>query len=250
MKSLSRHSSVRVDEENPYWISFSDLMSALLVVFILAVVALIIELTVTQKKVEHDIEALRNSEKARHDILFEVKEDLAKMNIVVEVADNETILRIPEKTLTFYSDSDEIPNNKVTRNAVEKIGFVLHQKINKPLNEENSEMMRYHYLDTVFIEGHTDSQRSKKNKGNWGLSTFRAISLWEYWDETLTVTPKFSEMKNSDSNKLFSVSGYAASRRLEINDNTREKRAKNRRIDIRFTVKRPSISQLEEIINQ
>ena len=247
MRSLSRHNSIRVDEENPYWISFSDLMSALLVVFILAVVALIIELTVTQKKVEHDIEALRNAEKARHDILYEVKEELAKLDIVVEVADNDTVLRIPEKTLTFASDSDAIPNNKITRNAVEKIGFILHQKINKPLNDEDQEKMRFHYLDTVFIEGHTDSQRSKKNKGNWGLSTFRAISLWEYWDETLTVSPKFSEMENSDANKLFSVSGYAASRRLEINDNSWKKRAKNRRIDIRFTVRRPKLDDFENI---
>ncbi len=250
MRLLSRQNSIRVDEENPYWISFSDLMSALLVVFILAVVALIIELTVTQKKVEHDIEALKNAEKARHDIIYEVKEELAKIDIVVEVADNDTVLRIPEKTLTFASDSDAIPNNKVTRNAVKNIGLVLHQKINKPLNEGNDDQMRFHYLDTVFIEGHTDSQRSKKNKGNWGLSTFRAISLWEYWEKVLTVAPKFSEMENSDSNKLFSVSGFAASRRIEVNDNTKEKRAKNRRIDIRFTVKRPSISQLEEIVSQ
>ena len=33
-----------VDEENPYWMSFSDIMSALLVIFILAAVALMVQL--------------------------------------------------------------------------------------------------------------------------------------------------------------------------------------------------------------
>lgn len=250
MRPFRQHNSVRVDEENPYWISFSDLMSALLVVFILAVVALIIELTVTQKKVEHDIEALRNAEKARHDILYEVKDELAKLNIIVEIDVNDAILRIPESTLTFASDSYDIPNTKLTRNAVEMIGIILHEKINKPLNDEDIDELRFHYLDTVFIEGHTDSLRTKKVKGNWGLSTFRAISLWEYWNEALTVTPAFVDMENSDAKKLFSVSGYSASRRLVVDDNTREKRSKNRRIDIRFTIKRPKISELQEIIGQ
>ena len=73
----------RVDEENPYWISFSDLMSGLLVVFILAAVALIIELTQTQQKIEQDIQQLQNAEKARKDILYEIRNELARQNIIV-----------------------------------------------------------------------------------------------------------------------------------------------------------------------
>ncbi len=37
-------SNAPVDEENPYWMSFSDIMSALLVIFILASVILILRL--------------------------------------------------------------------------------------------------------------------------------------------------------------------------------------------------------------
>ena len=57
-------------------------------------------------------------------------------------------------------------------------------------------------------------------------------------------------MTNASNQKIFSVSGYAASRRLELDDNTPEKKAASRRIDIRFTVKKPRLSRLEEIINQ
>ena len=43
---------VSVDEENPYWMSFSDIMSALLVIFILAAVILILQLMEKQKEID------------------------------------------------------------------------------------------------------------------------------------------------------------------------------------------------------
>jgi len=110
--------------------------------------------------------------------------------------------------------------------------------------------MRFEYLDTVFLEGHTDSRPSGRVKGNWGLSSFRAISLWEFWEKRLEVSPTFTEMENAFGQKLFSVSGYAASRRVQLEETTPEQRTINRRIDIRFTVKRPTISQLEEIVDK
>jgi len=120
---------VRIDEENPYWISFSDLMSALLVIFILAVVSLIIELTETQKKIEQNIEQLRNAEQARKDILYEIRDDLVKQNITVVIADNDTVLRIPETTLTFATNSYKIPKEDKMRLSAEMIGSILHSAI-------------------------------------------------------------------------------------------------------------------------
>lgn len=249
MKSLQRPRIVRVDEDNPYWISFSDLMSALLVVFILAAVALIIELTEQKSEIEQDIDQLRLATKARKDILYEIKAELAKQKIMVEVADNDTVLRIPDTTLTFKSNSDKIPENIQTREMVKMIGLTLHRALNKPFDETKDKLMRFGLLDTVFIEGHTDSIPTKKEKGNWGLSSFRAISLWEYWEDNLSVSPPFSRMENTSGQKIFSVSGYAATRRLNLVEDTFESRAANRRIDIRFTIKQPKIAELEEIVN-
>ena len=247
MRVTFRPTKFKVDEENPYWISFSDLMSALLVVFILAVVALLIELTEKQNKIDQNIEQLKNAEKARRDILHEIKDELDKHSITIEIADNDTVLRIPESTLTFESDSDKIPKDKALRRSVVIIGEVLHQAINKRFDAKKNNMMRFQYLDTVFIEGHTDSRPSSRVKGNWGLSTFRAISLWEFWGKRVLAQPAFADMKNAYGVNLFSVSGYAASRRFKPNDITSVLQRANRRIDIRFTVKRPSITQLNKI---
>lgn len=250
MRTLVKQDSRRVDEENPYWISFSDLMSALLVVFILAAVALIIELTQTQNKIEQDIEQLKNAEKARRDILHEIRDELAKQNIEVLIADNDTVLRIPETTLAFVSNSYDLPVDEKVLSSVLTIGRVLHAAINTQFSPDVVERRRFDYLDTVFIEGHTDSVPTKRIKGNWGLSTFRAISLWEYWNTKLDVSPSFTDMSNAFGNKLFSVSGYAATRRVNKIELTREDRRENRRIDIRFTVKRPQIAELEDIAKQ
>lgn len=286
MRSL-RTSSVRVDEENPYWVSFSDLMSGLLVIFILASVALIIQITeakvefeqemiekreqlkkeqdavkslqsevsklkeelrLAQLKIQKDIDELKNAERARYEILQEVKQQLAHQNIAVDIVDNDTVLRIPETTLTFAPNSYDLPDNTKLREAVAAIGLALHRAVLQPFSLAEGNVKRFEYLDTIFIEGHTDSRPTNRIKGNWGLSTFRSISLWEFWEDSLNASPAFGDMENSKGQKLFSVSGYASSRRLQLDEETADQRRVNRRIDIRFTVKRPTIADLEEIV--
>ncbi|SGZ02139.1 OmpA/MotB family protein [Moritella viscosa] len=238
---LSRPIPASVDEENPYWISFSDLMSAILVIFILATLALIIELTQRTQDIDAGIDELKKAEQARQDILHEVKDELAKINIKVLIADNETVIRIPEETLSFRSGQDAIPDEMM--DSVKSIGVMLRTAIMR--NE------RFKYLDTVFIEGHTDSIPIKfgkyKTKGNWGLSADRAITVWKLWSVELGVSPSLNELLNHSGQNLFSVSGYAATRRVQLVERTPEQRAGNRRIDIRFTVKMPSIEDLEQI---
>lgn len=240
MDRIFNRPSSKVDEENPYWMSFSDLMSGLLVIFILAAIALIIELTQKTQQIDDSIEELKRAEQARQNIIVEMQEELAKKNIIVEIADNDTVIRIPESTLGFASGEDQIPDNEGMQIAVREIGRVLHQAIIK--------QERFQYLDTVFVEGHTDSEGIwYRGKGNWGLSADRAISVWKVWKEELMLKPNLDVLNNAYGQKLFSVSGYAATRRVDLIEETDEQKARNRRIDIRFTVKKPSIAEIESI---
>jgi flagellar motor protein MotB len=238
---INSRTPTKVDEENPYWISFSDLMSALLIIFILAAIALIIELTQKTDNINDSIKELKKAEQARQDILREVREELFKLNIEVIIADNDSVIRIPEETLSFESGQDFIPNEMLE--SVNIIGEILHAAIIK--NE------RFEYLDTIFVEGHTDSDSiysgKYRIKKNWGLSADRAITVWKLWSDKTNLTPALNELVNHSQETLFSVSGYAATRRVQIIEETSEQKSKNRRIDIRFTVKKPSIQDLEEI---
>ncbi len=246
MKLGSAQQSINIDEENPYWISFSDIMAGLLVVFIMASLALILELIQVQEKLEQTeaevlkaISELAQAEQVRRDILYEIKEDLLKQDILVNVSDNVSVLRIPDKQLSFRSNQYNIPSNKNVQAAVIAIGNALHNSITKE--------KRFQYLDTIFIEGHTDGRRSARHMGNLGLSTFRAISIWNFWNINLIQQQSLSNLKNHDGHPLFSVSGYAETRPINFTERTEAELRKNRRIDIRFTVKRPTIQQYKQV---
>jgi flagellar motor protein MotB len=240
---------VNVDEENPYWMSFSDILSGLLILFVLASVVLMVELMEAKQELENkqeafteELEMLHKAEGVRKTILHEAAELLQQRGIQVTVSENETVLSIPNDILGFESAAFNIgPQFEST--ALE-IGEVLSHVINQDNREQ--------YLDTIFIEGHTDSKNfnGMMGKGNWGLSTFRAISLWELWRDSLPDALKLDGVTNRDGNPLFSVSGYAATRRAVETEITDHDYRSNRRIDIRFTIRRPSSAEYESVRNR
>lgn len=229
----------QVDEENPYWISFSDIMSGLLVIFVLASLALILELTQTRVVVNDAIREIAKAETVRRDILREVVTELKSRNIPVEISDNDTVLRIPDHLLTFESNEYRIPPRSGVEKSVLEIGEVLFRAI---VREE-----RWQYLDTIFIEGHTDRRTSPRHMGNWGLSTFRAISVWNFWNEYLPEEERLEGLLNHSGKPLFSVSGYGKTRPVQLEQETEIDFQKNRRIDIRFTVRRPAMKDFQNI---
>lgn len=228
-----------VDDENPYWISFSDIMSGLLIIFVLASLALILELTVKKFEVNDAIREIAKAEQVRRDILSEIEEELRKRNINVEISDNHTVLRIPEDVLSFENNEYRIPDSDRMKETSLEIGLVLYASI---IKEE-----RWKYLDTIFVEGHTDRRPSPRHLGNWGLSAFRAISVWNYWNTTLPESMRLNELENHIGAPLFSVSGYGETRPVQEIQETENDFQRNRRIDIRFTVRRPALEDFTNI---
>ncbi|MGN7610832.1 OmpA/MotB family protein [Magnetococcales bacterium HHB-1] len=226
------------EEENSYWISFSDIMSSLLVVFILASLALILELTQTRVDVSRAIQEIAQAEQIRHDILHEIFIRLKAQNIHVEISENNTVLRISDHQLSFSSNEYTIPEDEQVRRHLREVGRVIYGAIVRK--------KRWRYLDTIFVEGHTDQRPSPRHMGNWGLSTFRAISVWSFWNQHLP-NQQLSSLTNHAGKPLFSVSGYAQTRPLQMIQEDEGDFRKNRRIDIRFTVRRPAIEEFEHL---
>jgi flagellar motor protein MotB len=244
-----KSNQVNIDEENPYWMSFSDILSGLLILFVLASVVLMVELMEAKQELENkqeafteELEILHKAEGVRKTILHEAADLLSQRGIQVTVSENETVLSIPNDILGFDSADFNI-GKRFEKTAIE-IGEVISSVINKDNREQ--------YLDTIFIEGHTDSKNfnGMMGKGNWGLSTFRAISLWELWRDFLPENLKLDGIINQDGNPLFSVSGYAATRRKVEGEATEQDFRANRRIDIRFTIRRPSSTDYETVRNR
>ena len=235
-----------VDEENPYWMSFSDVMSALLIIFILASVVLIVELmeikdelAEQQQEFEKEVMELQRAEEVRRTILHESAELLQARGIRVTVSENDTVLSIPNDILGFGTAEFEVSADY--QNTALEIGEVLSEVIRR----EN----RVEYIDTIFVEGHTDNRplRGFMGKGNWGLSAFRAISLWQLWSELLPEQSALADLQNKDGQPLFSVSGYGPTRPATERQDTEEELSQNRRIDIRFTIRRPSSAEYRRV---
>lgn len=240
----SRKNGYQADEENPYWISFSDIMAALLVIFVLASVALIVELMQKSEQWDQQIQEIAKAEEVRRDLLRDMEQELRRQNIPVTISDNDTVLRISEEVLSFEQGSYDLPTDTEHQRVAKAIGIVLYESITRE--------KRWQHLDTVFVEGHTDKvpNLNSRIKGNWGLSSFRAISVWEFWNQIMERGSRLEDLQNHDGRKLFSVSGYAETRPVpetfEAPDSP-ENLKKNRRIDIRITVRRPSLEEFKAV---
>lgn len=239
MKRWRKSNEAPMEDEDPYWRSFVDIMSALLVLFILASVVLILQLMEKSAQFDKQVSQLEQAEKVRRTILDEAVEELRKRGVKVQVTENHTVLRIPNELLGFDTGAFEIqPRYQPT--ALE-IGEVIAQVIKRD--------DRINYLDTIFIEGHTDNRPFPgfMGKGNWGLSTFRAISLWQFWSSELPQAQRLDRLNNQDGEPLFSVSGYAETRPVSKDQGNEDSYRLNRRIDIRFTIRRPQSTEYEAL---
>ncbi|MFP4295350.1 MAG: flagellar motor protein MotB [Halothiobacillaceae bacterium] len=235
-----------VDEENPYWVSFSDIMAALLVVFMLAAVVLMLQLVERQRQLqtlqerfETEFAQLEAAEQVRRDVLERIHATLVERGIDVQISENHSVLRISDAVIGFDTGAFEIA--PAYQPAARQIGEVIAEVVTSGKAIE--------HLDTIFIEGHTDRRPLDRPqmKGNWGLSTFRAISLWEFWNEQLPQEKQLGALKNHQGEALFSVSGYAATRPADSTGTGETALRQNRRIDIRFTIRRPDRLEYEAV---
>ena len=130
------------DDTNPYWISFSDIMAGLLVIFILAALLMILQLTEQRENVAVKIEEVERANFIRSTILEAVSNALVAQGIIVEISDNESVLRIPSSTLNFETDQAEL--REFQKDVIEKIGIAL-------INSINTENMQLNKLKILFL---------------------------------------------------------------------------------------------------
>ncbi len=266
------------------WMSFSDIMTGLLFIFLLIILTMMylnreeqnkykdlkereaalnakLEL---MKKRELELEThiknvntkIKEPEEKTQEIMSKITDNLKKKGINVSLDLNNNVIHVLDSELKFESGEYSIPRqySQTVKNLTEELNSALRANSDR----------NYHisYIDTIFIEGHTDKvfYNNKTIFGNWGLSTLRAISVWNsmngYSHNSL------GKYKNIDGKSLFSVSGYANMRPNPCSNegdqnfrteevcgsvayplNEIESNAKNRRIDIRFF---PHMEKIQE----
>ncbi len=165
----------------------------------------------TEGLLEEDLEKLK-------DILEEYAESIGLgEEIILSVEERGLVVRFMDSVLFDSGKADLKPESKEILKSVAEI-----------LNRDE-------FKDKfIKVEGHTDTDPilySKKYPTNWELSVIRATNVLRY----------LVEEENIEGNRI-SSSGYSYYRPIAPND-TRENKAKNRRVDI--VILRSSFEEIE-----
>ena len=220
---------VRRSEESadPFSVSITDLICALLSVFILAFAYFLV--TFNQAAAQLNENTLK-----RADILKVIQEEMKNRHIDVAVDLELGVLRLPEGVLFDLGEAELKPHGE---EVIRVLGPVVNEVLNRPQYKGR--------VNTVFIEGHTDNLPIQTDKfaSNWELSTQRAINTFH---AAVAAAPGLSQLRNNAKEALISCGGYADTRPVKSND-TEAGRQENRRIDFRFFMTPPTQDDLRFI---
>ena len=274
MTRFKRYHDESGSDDGHYYISISDLMTSLLFIFILILTyvmlsfvkkeeVLNVEIIQAERQVEEykekenilseQIKKIEQNIEYRGELLQNLQEELLGQNINVEIDKENGNMRL-KSDLLFKSGSADISTE-----GKRQIG-----EIAKLLMVKMMEKKYIMAIDTIFIEGHTDTVPIRVSRGyraqwsNKELSAQRAINTYS---EMLSATDdKINELRNKKGKYLLSYSGYASTRQLceenkfeslELLDKNELNscRSKNRRIEFYFTVNTPDVKKMKEHIN-
>jgi flagellar motor protein MotB len=254
------------DDGGGYLIAVSDMMAALLFVFLITLVAFVINFqfaTVAQEEAQAEAVAerelaeaqrdlaraeqerlesvrddLTNARRLREEMLESIRQQLEERGIRVEIDSEHGILRLTENAISFESGKATLAERE--RAKLAEVAAVLADVIpcysaNAP---EDCQARTEGKLEAVFIEGHTDNVplQGGRFRDNWDLSAQRAMYTYRAISKD---QPALVELSNQGGQPLFSVSGYGAGRPVVSHDKpTADPR--NRRIDLRFIMTPPT----------
>lgn len=240
---MMHHSSKEPTEEGSYLASVSDLMSALLYIFILAVVVFTLDLLTAEESVREveaekreEIRQLRGADDARAEMLERLESALRQRGLTVEIDVEHGVVRLPEEVL-FRSGRDQFNPGGEERLAMlaEELEILLPcYSFGGDCPDRNFEAS----LEAVVVEGHTDDQPLRAGsqfRDNWELSAARSIRTFGV---LMAHRPQLRTFVNQKGEPLFGIAGYADSRRVAP-ETTPEARERNRRIDLRFIMSVP-----------
>lgn len=235
-------------DDGHYYISISDLMTSLLFIFILILSYVMLSFVKKEDELSNEIKKIEQNIEYRGELLQNLQEELLGKNISVEIDKENGNMRL-KSDLLFQSGSATISDE-----GKRQIGEIAQLLMIKMV-EEKYKMA----IDTIFIEGHTDTipiRVSNKCRSQWSnkeLSAQRAINT--YIHMLLTTNNDINTLKNKKEKHLLSYSGYADTRQLcdesqlqniATQEEIKECRSKNRRIEFYFTVNTPDTKEMKE----
>ena len=196
------------EEENPFALSIGDLMSALLLIFILLLSATLLQL---KKQIDE-------REQVKRSIIAQLKGEMDEFDI--EIDPQTGAIRVKESVLFDINKSDlKHEGSDFLKNFIPKYVYILLH---------NDTIVKN--LSQIMIEGHTDSTGTYEHNLNLSLSRSNSVANYIFTDE-------FGQFLFKERFQNFlSVNGRSFKEPL-VSNSTDSGRAKNRRVEFKFRLK-------------
>jgi len=194
----------------------------------------------------------QDSDNSRREILTSIRERVnrERPDLGLTIDFERGVLRLQGVDLFASSSTDLLNPSTVSLLALalkEQLGCYIYSK-----HKTDNCSKAVGFVETVYVEGHTDSlplaggYRRDGINNNLQVSTRRASNTYE----TLTTTaPDLIRYLNPAGFSIMSVSGFGSQRPIASNE-TRNGRARNRRIDIRIEMYAPRDESEMQVLKQ
>ncbi|MCY4158184.1 MAG: hypothetical protein OXE92_08840 [Bacteroidetes bacterium] len=268
MISQSKELSDIGQGDQNYLASISDVMAALIFVFIIMLALFAYKLSNVTEEQTIVTERLTASDETREHILGEIAKRLEEFGMNVEVLQEQGVLRLSKNAINFPSGSEiPIPDHQfnVGRLAqalaevvpcyVSSHREALIAGLDMEFTETDTEsvpsyclsatrILTYNceaqkhpwLLETLLIEGHTDRVPvigDRRFQDNLELSSMRAATVYRM---IAACEPRIERMRNSENVPVLSTSGYGFTRPATRDSGMADY---NRRIDLRLLLEPP-----------
>jgi chemotaxis protein MotB len=265
-------SGADADGEN-YFISMTDMMVGMLFIFIIMLMSFALlfrhqtdvqvkttkqqsnkievaeavgrELDETESRISKRLDEIREASQLRLRLLTELRDQLSREGLVVEISSSGDVLRLTEAAVQFPVNNFTLIGD--AKKNVGKISRVLARVLpnysicSRGRTPPQCRTPAQASVETVFIEGHTDE--TGIDDMNWSLSAQRAASTYR---ELTTIAPELRRILNRRDEEILSISGYSSTRPIDT-AGTLAAWSRNRRIDLRFVMDTDATAGLEEI---
>ncbi len=243
----------REEEETSYWLSYSDMMAALLLIFILIISFTLLQSQTVYEEKENELIAQKELVEEQQEQLEEQQEQLDKLigirkelieALKQEFEGSDLSVAVDSKTGSIALDSSILFDSGQfsLKNTGEDLLKKFLPKYIKVLTSQEFK----DYVSEIIIEGHTDSTGSYLF--NLELSQKRALSVSSFCLDTEKNV--LSQAQVDGLRKIVTANGKSFSNPV-LDANGRENQNASRRVEFLFRLKdEEMINDMSQILNE